>query len=304
MDQGTRAQVMEQLRLEPEPEHRLALDGLPFVGGAVRRQRISYQTPSGRLSAWLLHPSAGAGPWPGVLALHPHSDAWPQGGDELAGQRGQREHHYGVRLAARGFCVLCPDLPGFGQQQAAPGMPSGHRWEELLMSSELIRGRSLLALTIDQLRPAVSALLDFERTADLTIAAVGYGLGARTAAWLAFADQRVGAVWMHAGLGQQQVLLARGRLPPRHNLLPGMLALGVDQADIVADILPRSLGISYGSADTVAPPEAVAPVLAAVRAAHARFPHAHLDIAEGAYDHRFPLDVQDRIADRLLAWMR
>ena len=31
---------------------------------------------------------------------------------------------------------------------------------------------------------------------------------------------------------------------------------------------------------------------------------AHLEIAEGAYDHRFPIDVQERIADRLLTWMR
>jgi dienelactone hydrolase len=227
---------------------------------------------------------------------------WSLGGDELAGQRGQREHHYGVALAARGFVVLCPDLPCFGQQQAPAGMPSGHQWEELCLSRALAQGRSLLSDTVDQLRCAVSALLDYERTAGLTVAAVGYGVGARTAAWLAFADRRIGAVWMHAGLAQQSVLLGLGRLLPRHNLLPGLLGLGLDQADIVAGILPRPLGISFGRHDRVAPPAATEPVLAAVAAAKAQYPRAQVAVLAGEYDHRFPAEVQQAIADHLLAW--
>jgi len=304
MDQQRRGAVMELLKLTAElPEHGLRTEGPPYVSGPVRRQRVSYAVPGvRRLSAWLLRPSTGNGPWPGLLALHPHGDTWAQGGDELAGQQGQREHHYGLALAARGFVVLCPDLPGFGQQQAPPGMPIGHRWEELLLSRAIAHGRSLLAETIDQLRCATAALIDYEKTGDLKVSCVGYGMGARTAAWLAFADQRIGAVWMHAGLGQQAVMLDQGRLLPRHNLLPGLLALGLDQADIVGAILPRSLGISYGLKDRVATPEAVAPVLQAVRAQQQRYPSAQVAINEGDYDHRFPPEVLQIIGDRLLEW--
>jgi dienelactone hydrolase len=303
MDHDQRKSVLDLLRLAPElPEHHLRLEGMPYVSGPVRRQRVSYAVPGARLSAWLLRPSAGAGPWPALLALHPHGDMWSLGGDELAGQRGQREHHYGVTLAARGFVVLCPDLPCFGQQQAPANMPSGNKWEELCLSRALAMGRSLLQETLDQLRCAVSALLDYERTSGLTVAVVGYGVGARTAAWLAFADRRVGAVWMHAGLAQQSALLDLGRLLPRHNLLPGLLGLGLDQSDIVAALLPRPLGISYGRHDRVAPPAATAPVLAAVAARKAQFPHAQVAILEGDYDHRFPAEVQEKIADNLLAW--
>lgn len=304
MTPDQRASVMAALKLtEDLPEHDVRIEGIPFVSGAVRRQRISYAVPGGvRLTAWMLHPSVGNGPWPGLLALHPHGDAFGQGGDEVAGQRGQREHHYGYNLAARGFTVVCPDLPCFGQQQAPAGMPIDRFWEQLCLSRSLAYGRSLLAETIDQLRCVLAALLDLDRTRGLTASVIGYGMGARTAAWLAFTDQRVGSLWMHAGLGQQAVMIKQGRLLPRHNLLPGLLSMGLDQADIVADILPRSVGISYGKGDRVATPEAVEPVLNAVRARHALFPQSKLTILDGDYDHRFPTTVLKEIGDHLLEW--
>ena len=266
MTPDQRATVRDLLTLLPEahlPEHGLRSEGVAFVSGVVRRQRVSYAVPGGkRLQAWVLRPAQGNGPWPGVLALHPHSDRFDLGGDEVAGQCGLREHHYGHALAAKGFTVMCPDLPCFGQQQAPAGFPAAGRWESLVLSRALAHGRSLLSESLDQLRCAVAALLDYDKTADLTISVVGYGMGARAAAWLTWVDQRVGAVWMHAGLGQVQVLLDTGHLLPRHTLLPGLLAKGLDQADIVADLLPRGVGISYGAHDQVAIPAAVAPVLA------------------------------------------
>ena len=304
MHQEQRAAVIAAMKLTTDlPEHELQLEGVPFVSGAVRRQRVSYAIPGGkRLWCWMLHPSKGNGPWPGLIALHPHGDGFGQGGEEVAGQRGLREHHYGFNLAARGFPVFGPDMPCFGQQQAPPGMPTDRFWEQLCLSNALAHGRSLLSQTIDQLTCAVSALLDCDRTRELTVSVVGYGMGARTAAWLAFADKRVGSMWMHAGLGQQEILMQQGRLLPRHNLLPGLLAMGLDQADIVADILPRSLGISYGKQDRVAIQEAVKPVLDAVRERQKLYPQAHVAILEGAYDHRFPSDVLAQIGDKLLEW--
>ncbi len=303
MDDSQRAAVLGLLRLRDDvPEHGLRAEGVAYVSGPLRRQRISYAVPGGaRLTAWLLRPSSGSGPWPGVIALHPHGDRFDLGGDEVAGQAGQREHHYGATLAERGFAVLCPDLPGFGMQRGPTGLP-GHRWEELLLSRELVEGRSLLALTLDQLRAAVGALLDYQQTSDLTVSVLGYGMGARAAAWLTFVDQRVGAVWLHAGVGQQRVLLAQNRLLPRHTLLPGLLALGLDQADVIAALLPRAVGISYGRRDAVALPAAVAPVIAALHARQELLPGSKIAVLDGDYDHRFPLEVQQAIADQLLAW--
>lgn len=306
MTPDQRQAVLDALRLEnTPPEHDLRSEGVPFVSGPVWRQRVSYAVPGGRrLSAWILRPATGRGPWPGVLALHPHTDAFDQGGDEVAGQQGRPEHHYGVHLAARGFVVLCPDLPCFGQQQAPNGVAGGRSWEDVCLLKNLAHGRSLLAESLDQLQAAAAALLDFEATADLNVAALGFGLGARMAAWLAFVDRRVGAVWLHAGLGQHRVLLEQGRMLPKHVVLPGLLALGVDQADIVADILPRAVGISFGRNDRVAPPEATTPVLDALRERAQAFPQARIEILTGDYDHRFPREMLDQAAERLLAWMR
>jgi hypothetical protein len=108
---------------------------------------------------------------------------------------------------------------------------------------------------------------------------------------------------MHAGLGQQRILLDQGRLLPRHNLLPGLLALGLDQADIVADLLPRAVGISFGKGDRIATPEATAPLLKAVRERAEQVARNRVAIWEGEYDHRFPHEVQERIADQLHAWL-
>lgn len=305
MSPDQRAALSALLKLsEALPEHGLRIEGVPFVSGAVRRQRVTYAVPGRRLGAWLLRPAAGTGPWPGLLALHPHSDRYALGGDEVAGQCGQREHHYGLAMASRGFCVLCPDLPCFGQQQAPPHMPVGGLWESLWLSRSLAEGRSLLADSLDQLRCALAALLDYEKVDGLTVSVLGFGLGARLAAWLTWCDQRIGAVWMHAGLGQQRVLLDRGRLLPRHLILPGLWSIGLDQADVVADILPRAVGISYGRGDQVAIPEAMEPVLSAVRERAALHPQAHVEVLAGDYDHRFPPEVGQRIGDLLLAWAR
>ncbi len=306
MNPSQRQEILSLLRLTDDlPEHELRPEGVTYVSGTVRRQRVSYAVPGAgkRLSAWLLRPSVGNGPWPGIIALHPHGDRFNLGGDEVAGQCGQREHHYGAQLAARGFVVLCPDLPCFGQQTAPAGMPADHRWEEHCLSRALAYGRSLLAETIDQLRCAVSVLIDYEKTGGFEVGVIGYGMGARTAAWLAFADARIGAVWMHSGVGQQAALLAQGRLLPRHNLLPGLPALGLDQADIVASLLPRPVGLSWGRQDQVATPEAVGPVLDAVKARMAELPEAQTVILEGDYDHRFPLEVQERIGVHFKDWL-
>ncbi len=298
--------IFSLLKLNEDlPEHGLRHEGVPFVGGGVRRQRVSYAIAGGkRLTAWLLRPAEGNGPWPGLIALHPHGDRFQLGGDEVAGQCGQREHHYGPTLAAAGFLVLCPDLPCFGQQQAPAGMPVDHRWEEHCLSRALAHGRSLLAETLDQLRCAVGALLNYEKTTHYRIAVLGYGMGARTAAWLAWVDPRVGAVWMHAGLGQQRALLDQGRLLPRHNLLPGLLALDLDQADLVAGILPRPVGISFGHDDRIATPTAVEPVLNALRQRASEIDQPQIAIWEGDYDHRFPVEVQKKIAVQLATWLK
>ena len=108
---------------------------------------------------------------------------------------------------------------------------------------------------------------------------------------------------MHAGLGQQRELLEQGRLLPRHNLCPGLLALGLDQADLVAGILPRPVGISFGHDDRVATPTAVEPVLAMLRQRASEIDHAQVAIWEGDYDHRFPIEVQKKIAVQLAAWL-
>ncbi|MEO7141953.1 MAG: hypothetical protein ABI165_00450, partial [Bryobacteraceae bacterium] len=82
-----------------------------------------------RVPAFLLVPTAGKGPYPGVVALHDHGGWFYHGKEKLvrmdgehASLKGFREHYYGGRayadeMAKRGFVVLVPDAIYWGERR-------------------------------------------------------------------------------------------------------------------------------------------------------------------------------------------
>lgn len=76
------------------------------------RKTISFVTePGDRVFAYLLLPKGLKAPRPALLCLHPTS---PQGKGAVVGLGEPYYRNYGGELADRGYVVLAPDYPGFG----------------------------------------------------------------------------------------------------------------------------------------------------------------------------------------------
>jgi hypothetical protein len=147
-------------------------------GDGFERLTISYALGSGtrdrRVPAYLFIPAAASvGKYlPAIIALHATSKL---GKGEVAGL-GKPHNRYGIELAQRGYVVLCPDYPSFGDYAcdfSHPAFASG----TMLGIAGHMRGIDLL-----QSLPRVSP----ER-----IGAIGHSLGGHNAMFLAAFDQRV-----------------------------------------------------------------------------------------------------------------
>jgi dienelactone hydrolase len=134
--------TVEQWRSRGRAEVRRALSYSPRpapldlkVHSTVRREGYEIRTISFagsghyRVPAYLLVPTTGKGPHPGVVALHDHGGWFFHGKEKLvemdgehAALKGFRERYYGGRayageLARRGFAVLVPDAFYWGERR-------------------------------------------------------------------------------------------------------------------------------------------------------------------------------------------
>lgn len=125
-----RAEVQRELSFSPEPA---PLD--LKVQSVVKRDGYEIRivsfagTKHYRVPAYLLVPTTGKGPYPGLVALHDHGGWFYHGKEKLvymegehAALKGFREHYYGGRayadeLAKRGFVVIVPDAFYWGERR-------------------------------------------------------------------------------------------------------------------------------------------------------------------------------------------
>ena len=147
-------------------------------GDGFERLAISYVLGSGRagqrVPAFLLIPDAAAHGkhLPAMLALH---QTTPMGKAEVAGL-GKPNMAYGAELARRGYVVLCPDYPSFGDYAcdfSDPAFVSG----TMLGIAGHMRGVDLLQ-TLPQVDPD-------------RIGVIGHSLGGHNAIFLAAFDSRI-----------------------------------------------------------------------------------------------------------------
>lgn len=101
----------------PGESHRVPLDVRVLEEsreGDIVRRKISLQSdPFDRVTAWLLLPAAaGKEKRPAMLCLHQTSR---EGKNEPVGLTGRPSMHVGRELAERGYVVLAPDYPTFGE---------------------------------------------------------------------------------------------------------------------------------------------------------------------------------------------
>ncbi len=148
-----------------------------------RRLRINYSTaPAGDVPAWLLLPDPPADARvPGVVALHQTVEI---GKDEPAGLGQNAELRYGLELVLRGYVVLAPDYPSFGEYEhdfAAAGLPSG-----------------TLQGIINHMR-GVDVLAERQEVDPNRIGAIGHSLGGHNAMFLGAFDERVRVIVSSCG---------------------------------------------------------------------------------------------------------
>jgi dienelactone hydrolase len=148
--------------------------------GSYSRLKISYVSrPTERIPAFLLVPRRRKGKLPAVLALH---QTVPQGKEEPVGITGSKDLKYAADLATRGYVVLVPDYPGFGENK--PESEQETYWTSNTMKAiwQNLRGVRLL-----QSLPMMDGK-EFEGMPEVDrdrIGAIGHSLGGHNAIFTA-----------------------------------------------------------------------------------------------------------------------
>lgn len=179
------AHVQEVMGAMPGGERRVPLEVrtvAEFDEPGYLRRKISYASePGDRVPAWLLLPKGEARCRPAVLALH---QTVAIGKDEPVGLGGQPTLGYGKELAERGFVVLAPDYPNYGEHRVDP-YALGYVSASMKAIWDNRRGVDLLASL-----PEVDAG---------HIAVIGHSLGGHNAIFTAVFEPRIGAVVSSCG---------------------------------------------------------------------------------------------------------
>jgi dienelactone hydrolase len=171
----------------PGGERRVPLDpeyGDPVSEDGYRRIHVAYAAePGDRVPAWLLIPD-GAPPEGGSPAVVCPHQTVRSGKDEPVGIEARPNRSTAKELAERGYVVLAPDYPNFGEYEVDP-YALGYASASMKGIWNHMRGVDLLASL-----PEVDAG---------RIGAIGHSLGGHNAIFLATFDDRVRAVVSSCG---------------------------------------------------------------------------------------------------------
>jgi dienelactone hydrolase len=224
--------------------------------GSLTRRKISFQSdPFDRVTAWLLIPAHDEGTrLPAMLCLH---QTTPHGKDEAAGLAGGESMHYGLELAQRGYVVLCPDYPSFGEHPydfaANPEFASG-----------------TLKAVWDN-RRAVDLLSTLAEVDPERIGVIGHSLGGHNAIFTALWEPRLKVVVSSCGFtrfGRDDVPSWNGpRYMPRIATVFANDAerLPFDFTELIAALAPRPFLASAATGDDDFDVRGVREVMAAAR---------------------------------------
>lgn len=154
-----------------------------FERDGLLYRRIRYAAePGDEVPAWLVErPGENLAFRAGILALHQTTRI---GKDEPAGLGGLPNLHYGRELAARGYLVICPDYPRFGENTTDP-YALGYASATMKGIWNHCRALDVLAALSDDPRPRFGV--------------IGHSLGGHNAIFAALFDDRIHAVVTSCG---------------------------------------------------------------------------------------------------------
>jgi dienelactone hydrolase len=226
--------------------------------GSYDRCLVRYQVEQDEwVQAYLLIPH-GQGPFPAIVACHQHADEFHLGKSEPVGVSAKPPNAFGLSFCEAGFLVICPDnlcfedrRPGEEARRENPYL-EGMNYERQRFMGYLLEGSTLQTKYISDLCRAVDVLESLNEADPSRIGVCGHSLGGQEAFWLAWYDQRVRCAASSCGFAQLGILQKMGI---NHNFamyLPGLLTKG-DYADVVSQVCPKPLFLSFGAEDPLLP---------------------------------------------------
>lgn len=156
------------------------------VGTLIRRKVTFQSDPDDRVPAWLFLPESAQGgssrKTPAVLCLQQTTNA---GKDEPAGISGDPNLHYALHLAQRGYIVLAPDYPSFGE----------HKYD---FAPEHGYASGSMKAIWDNIR-AVDYLVSLPQVDADRIGCIGHSLGGHNALFTAAFEPRIAVIVSSCG---------------------------------------------------------------------------------------------------------
>jgi dienelactone hydrolase len=289
----TRAEALRKMELAMGPmpkldrSRSLAIATLSTEdAGTYTRTKLTYEPEAGRkVYAWLLVPKAG-GRRPAALCLHQTTRI---GKDEPAGAGPKENLHYAKELAERGFVVLAPDYPSFGDDKTD--------------FDKEVYGRGYQSGTmygiVNHTR-AVDLLVVHPRVDKRRISVIGHSLGGHNSLFVAAFDDRIRAVVTSCGFtafakyygGNLKGWTSSRYMPRIHDVYGDSPAkVPFDFTDVLAAIAPRKVFINAPTRDSNFEVTGVDDVANAVRT---RFPRGRLIVEHPEAEHDFPTPVRMR----------
>jgi dienelactone hydrolase len=197
-----------------------------------------------------------------VLYCHAHGGRYDIGMAELTEGRPALRAPWLPDLAARGWGVLCVEMPCFGAR-AVPG-------EGPLAKARLWHGRTLFGQMLGESRAALDWLLARDETDPARVGAMGISMGGTLAWWLSALDPRIAASVSLCCFADMGRLIETGAHDGHgvYMTVPGLLAVA-STGEVAGLAAPRPMFHGVGFADWSTPRDAFAVARADLAAAYA-----------------------------------
>lgn len=256
------------------------------MGGHVRKT-ISFTTePGDRVWAYLLIPKGITAARPGLLCPHPTS---PQGKGAVVGLGEPYYRDYGSELADRGYVVVAPDYPGFGDTKP----------DVYAMGYASATAKGIL----NHMR-CIDLLQSLPEVDPKRIGSIGHSLGGHNTLFAGLFDPRVKAMvtscgfcsfakyyggdltgWSHKGY-MPRIAAVYGKDPAR---------MPFDFTEILGALAPRPVFINAPLHDENFDVEGVRMCVRAAEPIYAIYGAADaLEVVHPDCEHDFPEDVRER----------
>jgi hypothetical protein len=280
------------------PAERTPLDARvtgTIAGDGYRVEKVVFQSlPGFHVAALLYVPDAPAGPRPAVLLACGHSPL---------GKAYPPYQEIAIRLARRGYVVLCWDPVGQGERSQFWDAARGRSRYNLVCGEHavlgnlaVLAGASLLRFEVWDGMRAVDYLLTRSEVDARRIAVTGTSGGGLQSAWIGALDPRISVVIPSCYVTALPMRMAN-RIFEDPDTDPEqdpdrLVSAGVDHPGLLLLVYPRALFVASAVKDFV-PIEGARKTFREVAEVYRRFGHAdRVGMAEGYHEHRYSLENQ------------